>query len=192
MKLGYWSRRLWHFSGAVFPLTLLLFPQTRRGLLAGLGLFFLAVLIGELARFAYPRLNDRLMESLRGVIKEEERKRPTGTFYYLLSTWTCMFFFSPPVAAAAVLDLTLGDQAASWVGSRWGRKKWGPKQKSWEGSIACFSVCSLINLMILPWGAALGGALGATLVEALFPWQDDNLTVPLGAAMIMQIFLLLF
>lgn len=192
MKLDYWARRLWHFSGAIFPLTLWLFPQTRSLLLVGIGILFLAVLFGEIVRFAYPPLNDWLVERLKGALKEDERNKPTGTFYFLLSTWTCIFFFSSPVAAAAVLDLTFGDQAASWVGKKWGRRKWGTKEKSWVGSLACFLVCGLINLIILPWWAALGGALGATLVEALFPWKDDNLTVPLGAALVMQTLLLVF
>lgn len=192
MKLGYGARKFWHFSGAVFPLALLLFPPARSLLLWGIGLFFLLVLMGEIARFAHPRLNNWLQERLKGVLKEEESRRPSGTFYYLLSSWICIFFFSPCVAAAALLDVNFGDPVASWAGSRWGRRRWGPKQKSWVGSGACFLVCASINLMLLPWEVALGGALCATLVEALFPWQDDNLTVPLGAALIMEILSLKF
>jgi dolichol kinase len=192
MKLGYWARRAWHFLGAVFPLALLFFPQARSLLLWGIGLFFLLVLGGEITRFAFPPVNQWLMEKLRGVIKAEEGTRPTGTFFYLLSSWACIFFFSPLVAAAALLDVVFGDSAASWVGSRWGRKRWGPKNKSLEGSFACLVACGIINLILLPWGVALAGAIGATLVEAFFPWKDDNLTVPLGAGVIMELLRLKF
>lgn len=188
MKLGYWARRVWHFLGVVFPLTILFYPQARNLLLWGIGTLFLMVLVLEAVRFAHLPVNNWFAEKLKGVIKEEEEKsKPTGTFYFLLSAWICIFFFSTKIAAAALLDLVFGDQAASWVGKRWGRKKWGPQNKSLEGFAACLAVCFFINLMLLPWGVALAGAIGASLVEALIPWQDDNLTVPLGAAIVMSL-----
>lgn len=104
-------------------------------------------------------------------------------------------------ALAALMTLTWGDACAALVGTRYGRHRYqiAGATRSIEGSIAMALVSMLVigtSLAMLPgsaiapfsptWdtpiivAAAVGGALAATVAEAVAPHGSDNLSVPLA------------
>lgn len=118
-----------------------------------------------------------------------------GLVLYAISYSFLALFFStqPYVLAAGILPMAYGDAAASLVGQRLGRHKYNIfGAKSFEGSLAMFSVCLfgllgcllffsyLYPISIFDFAvASLGVAAVATACEALTPMGFDNLTVPL-------------
>ncbi|XP_043643544.1 dolichol kinase [Drosophila teissieri] len=89
---------------------------------------------------------------------------------------------------SGILAVGVGDTAASVVGSKLGRNKWGRSSRSLEGTIA-FVVSILIAVWLLEttglvamsqakWFATIFAALNSALVEA-FTDQVDNLVLPL-------------
>jgi phytol kinase len=95
---------------------------------------------------------------------------------------------------AGLLALAWGDAAAALVGLRWGRHRYrvGGGWRSLEGSAAMFAFSVLavwtagwvVGPPYPPW-AALGAALAATLLEGTGRFGTDNLTVPVGTALLL-------
>jgi phytol kinase len=144
-----------------------------------------------------------------------------GTVYFAISV-TLLFglLWRPdgpvdrvPIAVAGVMAMTWGDALAALIGKRIGQHRYrvGQSERSWEGSAAMFlasAVAMFFVLLLLPGSslsphsipshtgqalsAALVGAAGATLVEAVSPHGTDNLTVPLVAALLAGVVMLGF
>jgi phytol kinase len=125
-------------------------------------------------------------------------RKSLGTFFYAVSIGVLIVMFwqeSPQYAAIGILVMTWGDGLAALIGQRWGthRYKIGGIQKSWEGSltmgIVSFAVSSLILVAVQgsswqTWIVSIAIALVATVLEAFSRLGIDNLTVPLGSAIV--------
>ncbi len=137
----------------------------------------------------------------RGV--DRERGYPGGILLYPLAVLGLILWFwhSLPLAAAAWGILAVGDGMASLVGQTLGgpRLPWNPA-KRWAGSLAFVGFGTLAADVLLTWTARLpldphawhaGRTLGVSLclallcalVESVPTTLDDNLTVPLAAAL---------
>jgi phytol kinase len=125
-------------------------------------------------------------------------RKSWGTFFYAVSFGVLIYLFwnsQPQYAVMGVLVMTWGDGLAALVGQRWGRhpyKLWD-MQKSWEGSLTMTVISYLISSSILlgvqgpiwqTWVVALVVAIAATVLEAFSKFGIDNLTVPIGAAVL--------
>jgi len=183
-------RRLWHLvGGSLFPILALFIPAP--ALLISLGAMTALFVAWEIARFAFPSVNQWMVTHLGVMLKREERFRPTGSTYLLLSSVAVFVLFDRYVAITSVLFLSIGDFMATVIGEKFGRRR--IFDKSLEGSLACLASCLLIGLvmsrtspvLVLP--AAIAGAISATLVELLPIPIDDNLTIPLSSAGIMAL-----
>lgn len=124
-------------------------------------------------------------------------RKSLGTFFYAVSIGLLIAWFwplqQPHYAAIGILTMTWGDGLAALVGQRFGQHPyqiWGEK-KSWEGSLTMllvsYAVCGGVLLAVqgggmATWGAALAGAIAATLLESASKYGIDNLSVPLGTA----------
>ncbi|QQE66085.1 hypothetical protein GFS31_27810 [Leptolyngbya sp. BL0902] len=122
-----------------------------------------------------------------------------GTFFYAASIGllTAAFWPSgqPQYAALGILVMTWGDGLAALVGQNFGRHPYqvlGSK-KSWEGSLTMLVASGVVCLLVLGVSAgftasvvttAILVALSATLLETLSFYGLDNLTVPLGSAVL--------
>ncbi|MFN4280726.1 diacylglycerol/polyprenol kinase family protein [Thermosynechococcus sp.] len=117
-----------------------------------------------------------------------------GTFFYAVSIGTLMGLFwdtLPQLAILGILVMAWGDGLAALVGMNWGRHPLPGTAKSWEGTLTMFSVSTVVAALSLHslaplevvWMAPLVGG-GATLLE-LIAWRGiDNLTVPIGSALL--------
>jgi dolichol kinase len=103
---------------------------------------------------------------------------------------TLLTFFNTNIALAAILIWTFGDTAAALFGLHFGKHKY--KDKTWEGLAAGLIFGTVPALLFVPIYAAFLGALAAMTLEFIEfkVWHmDDNVFIPLAAAIVM--FLLL-
>lgn len=122
-----------------------------------------------------------------------------GTFFYAISIGLLTAAFwplgLPQYAALGILVMTWGDGLAALVGQNFGRHPYKilGSQKSLEGSLtmalASFIVSALVLGLATGWTLAVGMtaavvAIAATLLETLSFYGLDNLTVPLGSAVL--------
>lgn len=125
-------------------------------------------------------------------------RKSLGTFFYAVSIGVLTAAFwrtNPYYAVIGVLVMTWGDGLAALIGQRWGQhpyKLWGI-QKSWEGSLAMFLTSYAVSSLVLfgvqgnlwqSWVIPIGIATAATALEAFSKLGIDNLTVPIGSAIV--------
>ena len=181
------GRKALHLSGVAFPISYLAAPSGHYSL-AVILLFLSALSLGlDAGRLTFKGVNSWFLATYEPYLKEKEREGMTGLGPFLFASALTILFFERPLAIASLFFLSLGDLAAALVGHRWGRVRIG--HKSLEGSGACFALCIIIGLALLPLKVALLGALVATLTE-LFSNQaiiDDNLSIPLIAGLVMTL-----
>jgi phytol kinase len=135
-----------------------------------------------------------ILSSINGI-----GRKSLGTFFYALSIGILIGLFwaidQPQFAAIGVLVMTWGDGLAALIGQRFGQhpyQLWG-MHKSWEGSLGMAAISFTCTGLILlgTYGycwpillVALAVALVATGLEAFSKYGIDNLTVPLGSALV--------
>jgi len=125
-------------------------------------------------------------------------RRSLGTFFYAASIGILIAWFwsdYPQYAVLGVMVMTWGDGLAALVGQNFGRHPyhlWGIS-KSWEGSIAMAVVSYVISSLVLDGTQEtlaqavlipVSVAIFAAMVEAFSKFGIDNLTVPLGSAVL--------
>ncbi len=126
-----------------------------------------------------------------------------GTVWFMVSFTILLGVFwsagRPYLAAAAMMALTWGDAAAAIVGRAWGRHRYriAGHARSLEGSLALAGATLLTvapTLALLApdrydWASALGlaalVAVVAALLEPIAPRGLDNLSIPLGAGLVL-------
>lgn len=127
----------------------------------------------------------RLFEQHLGhLLRPRERGRLTGaTMLAIAYTLTVVLFPGLP-ALAGILVAGVADAAAAVVGKRFGRRRY-PGGKSLEGSLVFLAVVVPILLLAtgLPLAAVAAVALVLTATEALSLPVDDNLYLPILAAL---------
>jgi len=138
-------------------------------------------------------------EKMKGLTDITEEGHQLGLVFYAVSyTFLALFFSSKPqVIAAGILPMAYGDAFASFMGERYGKRKYRIlAAKSLEGSAAMFLASFLsftFSLIFFSavysfsffdgFWASLGVALIATLVEGLSPHGFDNIAVPALSAL---------
>lgn len=182
------SRGLFHAAvGLAIATALFFFPW-----LVTVGLLILATVVLlclEAARLRLPSLKQRCSVWLSTLLRKEEESTFTGASYFLLGSLVTVLAFPKGIAFLAILFLTLGDPAASIIGTWKGRIKL--KNKSIEGDLACLVVCLMVGILVStvlgmpPLVVALVGALIATLFESLPLRLNDNITIPFASALTM-------
>jgi dolichol kinase len=185
---GTWTaergRKLVHLATVVLPVWIWCVapPWTVRGPV----LAFLGVLLVDVARLRVTAVAAWFARRVDPYLRPRERTGPVLAVHFLTGVGVLLAAIAPrPIAATALAYLVLGDAAAALVGRRFGKRRFGAK--SLEGSLACFVCCLAAGALTLPAhpAAVLGGALAATIAEALPGPLDDNLSVPLlGAAVL--------
>ena len=183
------GRRLVHASGAVVPGAYLLDTRLlETGLLtwsvvraiAAVGLLAVAVL--EAARL-YGGLEHAIYDRLT---RPYERDTVAGYALYALGGTITVFAFGPTVAVPALFMLTLGDPIGGMLSTGGLRPVARPRVL-----VGMFLVCLALALPFVPPAAAVAGALAATVADGVKPRVrgyvvDDNLTIPVLAAVAMR------
>ena len=177
------KRRLVHVAGTGYPALYLLglasYDQLRLLLvassLATIALEAIRLLIG---------LDWRIFDELT---REYEQENLAGYALYIFGMTAAALAFEPRIAIPAMLMLTIADPISGLVGSG----ELGVKAT--HTLLLTFGVCLLItSLSGLPLVTAVLGALAATLADGMKPIVagyviDDNLTIPVGSAVVMYL-----
>ncbi len=125
-------------------------------------------------------------------------RKSLGTLFYAISIGVLAGIFwesQPQYTAIGILVMAWGDGMAAIIGQRWGIHQYQVLaiSKSWEGSLAMAATSYLVTSLILlfssgnhwqTWLISAIAALVATSLEAFSKWGIDNLTVPLGTAIV--------
>ena len=175
-----------HLIGLIVPIVYSFTKQ--RTIIVIVGILTLIALLIELLKWMSPSILKLFVRIFSPTLRPQERKGGfTGATYYLIGSFVCVFVFDKTLAIVCICFLILGDLFAAIIGKQWGRTKL-ISQKSLEGSLACFTVCALIALLMkIHPIIALTGAAVATLIE-LFPLGlDDNVTMPLISGAVMHL-----
>lgn len=184
------GRRLWHLiGGSLFPI--LAFFVSEQTLLIALSAVTCAFLIMESIRLLSPRANEFSFRYFHGMLKEEERRRPTGSSYLLVASLLAFLLFDRDVAITCLFFLAVGDPMAATFGEQLGSRRafgWG-----WRGGLACFLSCLAIGMVLTQIGLNISpflivvGSAAAALIT-LLPWPiDDNLIIPLFSGGVMTL-----
>lgn len=184
------KREVLHFTaGTAFGLAVVFLP--RPAMLIILAVLTAIMVIFELARFASPSLNRQFMVWFFFVVRRGEERKVTGATYFLIASLLTVLAFPVYIAATAILFLALGDPTATVVGVWKGKTKIGTK--SFEGHLACLAVCLIISIILantfaeLSLGVAIAGVVAATVFQAVDLPVNDNVTIPVGSAIVMAI-----
>ncbi len=125
-------------------------------------------------------------------------RKSLGTLFYAISIGVlavCFWQNYPQYTAIGILVMAWGDGMAAIIGQRFGKHTYQVWEitKSWEGSLAMTATSYIVTSLILwlvrgsswqTWFTALIVALVATALEAVSKFGIDNLTVPLGSAIL--------
>jgi len=186
-------RKFYRCLGLFFPCVLL--PLTGYRILSAV-LWTLTVLLwsAEIGKKHSPRTMKWVRMLQKPVMKKSEYKGTSGTTLYITGCAVASLFFGP-AAPVSMIMTTLGDAWAVLVGSRVG-KHTIVKEKSLEGSLACFLICVVSGCLFFQYYpvqtgsffAILAGASAATVAE-LFSGKWDNLAMPVVASFTLWILL---
>lgn len=181
-------RRLVHASGAVVPAAYLLdvhvlalgivtWPRVR--MLAVVGLLATAVL--EAARL-YGGLEHPIYDQLT---REYEQETVAGYALYVFSGTVVVLLFEPRIAVPALFMLMLADPVSGALSTGELRTVKRPRVL-----VGMFVTSLVLALPFVRPEAAVAGALGSTLADGVKPVVaghvvDDNLTIPIAAAVAM-------
>lgn len=126
-------------------------------------------------------------------------RKSFGTLFYAISIGilTALFWHLGlrEYAVIGILVMSWGDGLAAVIGKKWGQHSYelfGIK-KSYEGSLTMTLVSFIVIILILSlsignswqnWLIAIIVAIFATILEAFSQFGIDNLTVPLGSAIL--------
>jgi len=157
--------------------------------LIALGAVAVIFLSFELLRRRYSRVNNLFFFLFRPMLRDYEKQQFTGAAYTLIGSFIAFLIFPQEVAALAVAFLAVGDPLAAIAGRHIGRRE--IFKRTLEGDITCFLACMLVGL-IFYWSGVyielpviVAGAFAATMAEAIQLPVNDNLIMPLLAALVM-------
>jgi dolichol kinase len=179
------KRKIFHMTAMIYVVGIIYLPR-RTYLLILAAVLAMAALV-ELARLRRPSVNDWLMRRFAGLVREQERRRPSGITWMLAGVTATVALVEPArLAVTALLYLVLGDAVASLIGIRLGGPKWPGSGKRLSGSLACLLVCLVIGATLLPpeygWHGVFIGAVVATAVEWGLVPVDDNFSIPIASS----------
>jgi phytol kinase len=126
-------------------------------------------------------------------------RKSYGTFFYSVSMGLLIAIFwplkHPEYAVIGILAMAWGDGLAAIVGQKWGRHPYKilGNSKSLEGTVTLLVVSYVITTIILyithgnlpiVWFVGIPVAIVAVILESISQFGIDNITLPLGAALL--------
>jgi len=179
-------RKTIHLLSMAIPAGYYLLP--RQPVLIGTGLLLGFAVFVEISRFTWPAFAKTFYGVLGNLLRPHERTGLTGSTYLLLGAFFSILFFDKSIALAAILFLCISDALSGLVGRKWGKIKI-TQGRTLEGTII-FAAAALLIIVLLPnlhIVVGLSGVVSALLIDLLVKAVNDNLAIPLGAGLIMQI-----
>lgn len=188
-----YGRNLFHFANGLVCLALLHYLLTPTGVMITAIGFALFCWTMEALRVRYDAVTRVFMWVLGPIAHPHEHHRVNSSTWFGTALALLVLFFSPLACTVAVAVLCVADPVAALVGRRWGRRqiRAGRTVEGSLGFVAAGTLASVIALWAwfgyLGWPTillvALAAAFSGAVAEIVSKRIDDNLTIPLGAAM---------
>lgn len=187
-----WRKAL-HLVSLIIPIGLLLWGKaTALLILVPVATLFV---LSEIARSRSTAVRSLIYRLFGFMMRPEEIPdgpaplRFNGATWVLLSACVVVAVFEPDQAAAGFIIGLIGDAAAALVGRKFGRRRYGHKGKTIEGTVA-FVVAAWLAVQFVPGVPPLGSLAAvavAALVEGIGLPINDNLSVPFAAALVLTL-----
>lgn len=111
-----------------------------------------------------------------------------GAFMFYFSSVLTLALFPVAIATVAIVVLAVHDSVSTLVGVHLGRHKiFYNKNKSVEGTASGFAAAFIMCSVLSNFSTAFIAALAGTLIESLPLRIDDNLTIPIGTAVVLSL-----
>lgn len=192
------------------PISPWVFKETTRALIFWMtGIVTVFFLIVEFLRFRWQFWQNLFVKVAGPMLKGKEMDKMHGSVPYILALCLVVGFFPRDIAILSILFLTFGDPAAALVGGKYGTIRFY-NGKSLQGTLggiggaflAGFAFLLLISaagvtseyvlwdnhgIRLENWITLFIGAIAALLIEFVSHegLLDDNLTIPVGASLLM-------
>lgn len=180
------KRDLFHCLGLIIPIGYLLL--SKEIVLWGIALAMVLYVGSDLLRLFNRGFRLFFYRLVGELIKPREERNLIGSSYFLIGALLSVLLFRKEAVIPALFVASVSDILASLVGSKWGKRRFRGS-RSLEGSLAFFgsALCLLLALYPGPWYWSTAVAAATTLVEALSLKVDDNLSIPLFTAFMLQL-----
>ena len=172
-------RKLFHLSGIFFLFLAKDFKSLSLLLLVSLIFIYLfSIFLEKTTHHGFPGV-----AQLTHFLKRGEKVDLAPPFL-ALGIIVCLLFFKFEIATCAILQICVGDIAASLIGQQWGKKKiFYSSEKTYLGSFCFFIAAFLVQLPFVSLFDSILLAFVGTLLESLPLKSFENLIVPLGVAL---------
>lgn len=148
----------------------------------------------ESIRFYSPKVEKIAEKIFSPIGKEEEAQRISGITYMTLGALFTVIFFPRVIAVPVLFFAVFGDAVSGLVALKWKQFKVF-RNKSLEGTLACFAVCMAAGWFLLRTPLIVEGlnfnlilvmALLTTIFDIIPLPLDDNLSTPLAVGFLTQ------
>ena len=188
-----WGRSIFHLTNSVMCLLLVQHVLDRTGMIIVACGFALFAWTLEALRSKYKGVTEFCMIFLRKFAHPHEHYRVNSSTWFCTALGIMSLTTMPLAASVGIMVLGLADPVAAIVGRRYGRIRLH-NSRTLEGSLAFVVsgfVVSLVILSIYYPSVSLGagliiaacGAVFGAVAELFSARLDDNLTIPVAAAM---------
>ena len=186
LTTGELIRKLIHLSGVFVPVSFFYIPYGTIKILLGAG--FLLFLTVDVLRLKVGWVRRIFMSIFGRYMRDYENNGITGATTLAGSAFFVALVFPKEIAALVLFYTILSDGVASIVGQALGRRRIRDK-KTLEGSLSFLAVSIIIAILYrgIPFWWRVSSALVATSIELLITKIDDNITIPVGTAIFLQI-----
>lgn len=189
---GTWQReairKLIHLGMVVLPAWVWWSPPSWRS--RGLLLALLLVLGADLLRRVWKPWARWIDGWAAAYSRPREHHLWVGVHAMFVAAWILSWSVSRDIAVASLSYGVFGDAAAALIGVRRNNGEGSRASgKSLLGSTGCFLTCVAVGWLMFPGNRQmiLLGAMTATILERFSGRIDDNLTMPLGAAIVLSL-----
>lgn len=178
------ARKAFHLSGILIVLVYLGWGVPRW--LAALLLAAITLSLGalDLLRHRFPALDARFRLLFSRILDPKDLKGLNGSTLYFLGCTLAVALFPERVACGGILALAVGDPMAAIVGSSVRSPRMG--RVSLAGTLACLLFSTVALCEIHRFRPALLGGIAAALLEAVSGSKLDNLSIPVGVALVLH------
>lgn len=178
-------RKSWHFFAGIVlfeAYTLVLFGFGKETALVGLTMFVLAALVFEHIRLEH---KPKLFDFLKVLFRRKEMFRTSSMVPFMMGSLIVFAVFPYGIALLSVLILVIGDSFSAGFGMIFGEKKICGK-KTYVGTFAGLTINLLTGFVVLHEYPQIyiPMAITGAFVEAITSKVEDNLFVPIAAAVV--------
>ncbi len=179
-----WRKAFHAFNAVLIALALEFVAPSRSAAIVALLAMTAIVFIADAVRLTNPSANRLFFKAFNRLASPREARGIASSTWYALGMLIAVAVFPLDAAVSGVLVLGLCDPAAAYVGRRFGTRPF--LGGTIEGSLAFFAVAVITLGLRHSWPAALAAAAVCAIAERRSWPLDDNLTVPVVCAAMIQ------